>query len=292
MTKHTVINKRLFINIGTNPTLDFYSTRIVFIDPQVEDYQSLVLGVLPDTSVVLLDANQDGIKQISQVLESHQGITSLHIVSHGAPGCIYLGNTQLSYETLNYYAADLMGWANALSEDAQLLLYGCNVAQTEPGVLFIRCLSELTGAVVAASNDLTGNAALGGDWELEVSTGDIVPHLAFRQEVIAAYTSILPVVLDPSFDSDGKVTTNLGSTDIGRSIALQDDGKILVAGVSNNNFAVVRYKSDGTLDSSFGSAGKVNTNLGSTDIGYSIALQGDGKILVAGVSGNNFAVVR
>ncbi|AVH63458.1 putative Ig domain-containing protein [Nostoc sp. 'Peltigera membranacea cyanobiont' N6] len=292
MTKHTVINKRLFINIGTNPTLDFYSTRIVFIDPQVEDYQSLVLGVLPDTSVVVLDANQDGIKQISQVLESHQGITSLHIVSHGAPGCIYLGNTQLSYETLNYYAADLMGWANALSEDAQLLLYGCNVAQTEPGVLFIRCLSELTGAVVAASNDLTGNAALGGDWELEVSTGDIVPHLAFRQEVIAAYTSILPVVLDPSFDSDGKVTTNLGSTDIGRSIALQDDGKILVAGVSNNNFAVVRYKSDGTLDSSFGSAGKVNTNLGSTDIAYSIALQGDGKILVAGVSGNNFAVVR
>ncbi|MEH2443788.1 putative Ig domain-containing protein, partial [Nostoc sp.] len=146
--------------------------------------------------------------------------------------------------------------------------------------------------VVAASNDLTGNAALGGDWELEVSTGDIVPHLAFRQEVIAAYTSILPVVLDPSFDSDGKVTTNLGSTDIGRSIALQDDGKILVAGVSNNNFAVVRYKSDGTLDSSFGSAGKVNTNLGSTDIAYGIALQGDGKILVAGVSGNNFAVVR
>ncbi|MEH2263255.1 DUF4347 domain-containing protein [Nostoc sp.] len=68
MTKHTVINKRLFINIGTNPTLDFYSTRIVFIDPQVEDYQSLVLGVLPDTSVVVLDANQDGIKQISQVL--------------------------------------------------------------------------------------------------------------------------------------------------------------------------------------------------------------------------------
>ncbi|MEA5604707.1 DUF4347 domain-containing protein, partial [Nostoc sp. UHCC 0252] len=292
MTKPSVIKKTLSTNIGTNPTLDFYSTRIVFIDPQVEDYQSLVMGVLADTSVVVLDANQDGIKQISQVLESYQGVTSLHIVSHGAPGCIYLGNSQLSGKTLNHYAADLMGWANALSEDAQLLLYGCNVAQTESGVLFINCLSELTSAVVAASNDLTGNSALGGDWELEVCTGDIVPHLVFRQEIIATYTSILSVVLDTSFGSGGKVITDLGGTDIGRSVVIQDDGKILVAGVSNNNFAVVRYNSEGTLDTSFGSTGKVITDLGSTDFGYSIALQADGKILVAGRRGSDFAVVR
>ncbi|MEH1949260.1 MAG: putative Ig domain-containing protein, partial [Nostoc sp.] len=298
MIKHS-INKNFTIHkisnsINIKPTLDLYPTRLVFIDPQVDDYQSLVMGVLPDTSVVVLDANQDGIEQISQVLESHQGVNSLHIVSHGAPGCIYLGNSQLNNETLNRYAAKLMGWANALSEDAQLLLYGCKVAQTELGVLFIRCLSELTSAVVAASDDLTGSAALGGNWELEVSTAPIVPRLAFGQEVITAYTSILPVVLDDSFDSDGKVTTDIGTntTDIAYSIALQDDGKILVAGVSNNNFAVVRYESNGSLDTSFGTAGKVTTNLGSTDIAYSIALQDDGKILVAGVSSSNFAVLR
>ncbi len=297
MTKHTVINKRLSINISTNPTLDLYSTRIVFIDPQVDDYQSLVMGVLPDTSVVVLDANQDGIEQISQVLESHQGITSLHIVSHGAPGCIYLGNSQLNNETLNRYAAKLMGWANALSEDAQLLLYGCNVAQTEPGVLFIKCLSELTGATVAASDDLTGSAALGGDWELEVSTGAIVPRLAFGQEVISAYTSVLAVVVvDTTFDSDGKVITDIGAktSDTARSVVIQEDGKILVAGVSSNNFAVVRYNSDGSLDTSFDNDGKVSTDIGSktSDTGRSIAVQNDGKILVAGASSNNFAVVR
>ncbi|MEH2208188.1 MAG: putative Ig domain-containing protein [Nostoc sp.] len=298
MIKHSS-NKNFTIqkisnSINIKPTLDLYPTRLVFIDPQVDDYQSLVMGVLPDTSVVVLDANQDGIEQISQVLESHQGVNSLHIVSHGAPGCIYLGNSKLNNETLNRYAAQLMGWANALGEDAQLLLYGCKVAQTEPGVLFIRCLSELTGAVVAASDDLTGSAALGGDWELEVSTAPIVPRLAFEQEVITAYASILPVVLDDSFDSDGKVTTDIGTntTDIAYSIALQDDGKILVAGVSTSNFAVVRYNSNGSLDTSFGTAGKVTTNLGSTDIAYSIALQDDGKILVAGVSSSNFAVVR
>ncbi|MFN6451438.1 MAG: putative Ig domain-containing protein [Nostoc sp. EfeVER01] len=298
MIKHSS-NKNFTIHkisnsINIKPTLDLYPTRLVFIDPQVDDYQSLVMGVLPDTSVVVLDANQDGIEQISQVLESYQGVNSLHIVSHGAPGCIYLGKSQLNNETLNRYAAQLMGWANALSEDAQLLLYGCKVARNEAGVLFIRCLSELTGAVVAASDDLTGSAALGGDWELEVSTAPIVPRLAFGQEVITAYASILPVVLDDSFDSDGKITTDIGTntTDMAYSIALQDDGKILVAGVSNNNFAVVRYNSNGSLDTSFGTAGKVTTNLGSTDIAYSIALQDDGKILVAGVSSSNFAVLR
>ncbi|MGV0101665.1 Ig family protein [Nostoc sp. DSM 114160] len=298
MIKHNS-NKNFTINkisnsINIKSTLDLYPTRLVFIDPQVDDYQSLVMGVLPDTSIVVLDANQDGIEQISRVLESHQGVNSLHIVSHGAPGCIYLGNNQLNNETLNRYAAQLMGWANALGEDAQLLLYGCKVAQTEPGVLFIRCLSELTGAVVAASDDLTGSAALGGDWELEVSTGSIVPRLAFGQEVITAYASILSVVLDANFDSDGKVTTDIGTntTDIARSIVIQDDGKILVAGVSNNNFAVVRYNSNGSLDTSFNSTGKVTTDFGNTDIAYSIALQDDGKILVAGASSSNFAVVR
>ncbi|MEH1968191.1 putative Ig domain-containing protein [Nostoc sp.] len=301
MIKHSS-NKNFTINkisnsINSKPTLDLYPTRLVFIDPQVDDYQSLVMGVLPDTSVVVLDANQDGVEQISQVLESHQGVKSLHIVSHGAPGCIYLGNSQLNNETLNRYAAQLMGWANALSEDSQLLLYGCKVAQTEPGVLFIRCLSELTGAVVAASDDLTGSAALGGDWELEVCTGDIVPRLAFGKEVIAAYTSVLSVVLlDASFDSDGKVITDIGSgtSDTARSVVIQTDGKILVAGVSSSNFAVVRYNSDGTLDTSFDSDGKVITDIGSktSDTGRSIALQADGKILVAGVSSSNFAVVR
>ncbi|MEH2044957.1 DUF4347 domain-containing protein, partial [Nostoc sp.] len=294
--KNFTINK-ISNSINIKPTLDLYPTRLVFIDPQVDDYQSLVMGVLPDTLVVVLDANQDGIEQISQVLESHQGVNSLHIVSHGAPGCIYLGNSQLNNETLNLYAAQLMGWANALSEDAQLLLYGCKVAQTEPGVLFISCLSELTGAVVAASDDLTGSAVLGGDWELEVSTAPIVPRLAFGQEVITAYASILSTVfLDTSFDSDGKVITDIGSktNDTARSVVIQADGKILVAGASSNNFAVVCYNSDGSLDNSFGSNGKVTTDIGtnSSDIAYSVTLQGDGKILVAGVSSGNFAVVR
>ncbi|MEH2043013.1 putative Ig domain-containing protein [Nostoc sp.] len=201
------------IPIAKEPTQDLYeqipATHLVFIDPQVENYQSLVAGVLPNTSVVVLDPDQNGIEQISQVLATHQEINTLHIVSHGAPGQVYLGNSQLSYETLNHYAWQLMDWANVLSADAQLLLYGCEVGQTEQGKAFVQRLSELTGAVVAASDDLTGSTALGGDWELEVSTGAIVPTLAFQPEVMAAYASVLSVPLVANAIQDQEATEDI-----------------------------------------------------------------------------------
>ena len=97
---------------------------------------------------------------------------------------------------------------------------------------------------------------------------------------------------DTSFDTDGIVTTDIGnSSDSGQSVAVQADGKILVAGDSYNgstnyDFALVRYNTNGTTDTSFDSDGKVTTDVGTTnDSGYSVAVQADGKILVAGDSG-------
>jgi uncharacterized delta-60 repeat protein len=107
--------------------------------------------------------------------------------------------------------------------------------------------------------------------------------------------------LDTSFDSDGKVTTDIASdNDFAYSVALQSDGKIVVAGHSDNgsneDFALVRYNTDGTLDTSFDSDGKVTTGIGSEDDAFSVAIQSDGKIVVAGLrsNGNNrdFALVR
>jgi uncharacterized delta-60 repeat protein len=102
--------------------------------------------------------------------------------------------------------------------------------------------------------------------------------------------------LDTSFDSDGKVTTNLGSNDEGNSITLQADGKILVAGSSNYNFALARYNTDGSLDTSFDGDGKLTTDFGASDFGESITVQTDGKILVAGHTSSTsdyyFAIAR
>ncbi len=109
--------------------------------------------------------------------------------------------------------------------------------------------------------------------------------------------------LDTSFSGDGMVTTAIGPGDDNRySVTVQADGKILVAGYSNNgtnfDFALVRYNADGTLDTSFGGDGMVTTAIGSAaDVGCSVALQADGKILVAGYSTQagteiDFALVR
>jgi uncharacterized delta-60 repeat protein len=109
--------------------------------------------------------------------------------------------------------------------------------------------------------------------------------------------------LDTSFDGDGIVTTNIGSvSDTAESIALQSDGKIVAAGyfyteATNYDFTVVRYNTDGSLDTSFSGDGIVTTDItGSFDFASSIAIQSDGKIVVAGYAFKfgfyDFAVVR
>ncbi|MCU0780787.1 MAG: choice-of-anchor D domain-containing protein [Akkermansiaceae bacterium] len=95
-------------------------------------------------------------------------------------------------------------------------------------------------------------------------------------------------LLDAGFSGDGIVTTQLGTADdVGRSVALQSDGKILVAGYfstgSTWDFALVRLKTDGTLDTGFSQDGKVPTDFGGTnDYARSVVVQTNGKILVAG----------
>jgi len=108
----------------------------------------------------------------------------------------------------------------------------------------------------------------------------------------------------PSFKvGDAEITTSFGiSGDFGKSVAVQTDGKILVAGYTvntdfNTDFAIARYNQDGSLDSSFNFGGKVTTPIGiSGDSAYSMTLQGDGKILIAGISSNgtnfDFALTR
>ncbi len=101
----------------------------------------------------------------------------------------------------------------------------------------------------------------------------------------ARYTS--GGTLDGSFGTGGKQTTTFGSsTDIAKAVILQSDAKIIVAGYSYTGsayaFATVRYNTGGTVDTSFGSGGKVTTGIGTSSLAYSAALQPDGKIVLAG----------
>nr|WP_290129339.1 calcium-binding protein [Streptomyces chartreusis] len=100
--------------------------------------------------------------------------------------------------------------------------------------------------------------------------------------------------LDTGFDADGRVTTAFADADVIGGVALQSDGKIVVSGFSDFDFALARYNPTGTLDSGFSGDGKVTTDFGSgtLDRGSDLALQSDGKIVVAGMSQAEFAVAR
>lgn len=100
---------------------------------------------------------------------------------------------------------------------------------------------------------------------------------------------------DTSFGSSGKILTDLGrSYEKAYALGIQSDGKIVVAGDGDGDFAVVRYNRTGSIDTSFGTTGKVITDIGndSTEAAYALAIQSDGKIVVAGTSGGDIAIVR
>jgi len=102
--------------------------------------------------------------------------------------------------------------------------------------------------------------------------------------------------LDSTFGSGGIVTTDLGANDNALSVALQADGKIVVAGRGSPNnvsgFTVVRYNTNGSLDTTFGSGGIVTTPTGEFSAAQDLAVQSDGKIVVTGSGSLGITVVR
>lgn len=112
--------------------------------------------------------------------------------------------------------------------------------------------------------------------------------------VLARYNS--NGTLDTTLGGSGILITDLGQNEVGNDLTIQNDGKIIVAGKRYNetssDFLLVRYNSDGSLDTSFGDAGKVISDLGGSDSALGVALQPDGKILASGARDGDAVVAR
>ena len=178
--------------VTTNQNLDFSlesNNNLVFINSDLNNYQTLVSGV-DRADVVILDSTQNGIEQITQVLTNYQQLDSIQILSHGDSGSLQLGSTILSNNNLDSYSSELTSWSDSLTEHGDILLFGCNVG-AGAGIDLVTNLSHLTKADIAASNDLTGSSALGGDWDLEVTTGEIEASIALDRVTRNAYNSVL-----------------------------------------------------------------------------------------------------
>ncbi len=167
-------------------------SEVVFVDPTVPNYQELLAGMDPHIDVVMLDGGTDGMHQMASVLEGRTGIDAIHIISHGSAGELHLGTGTLSTESMsNQYAQDLATIQTALSEQADILVYGCEFAKGDAGQAAVDMLAQLTGGDVQASTDLTGSISLGGDWEFEVSTGTIETSLAIDYDAQMNWAGIL-----------------------------------------------------------------------------------------------------
>ena len=167
--------------------------QIVFIDSQIEKYQLLIAGVVPGIKTVVIERARDGIKQITSALNQFS-TNKIHIVAHGSPGCLYLGNTTLSLDTIVQYQSDLQTWFSSSDIDRQssLLIYGCSVAIGDAGSEFVAKLHQATTATVSASTTPIGNSAKGGDWVLDVCRGALpTPSLAFTPQALANYEGVL-----------------------------------------------------------------------------------------------------
>jgi hypothetical protein len=143
---------------------------VVFVDSRVKDADSLLKGVAPGTQVVQLDASKDGLQQIADYLDTHQGISSVQIIAHGNAGDLWLGNSYLSADNVAARSAVLAEIGKDMNVGGDILIYGCYTAEGERGLSFVDSLAQLTGRDIAASSNRTG---VGGDWNLEIATGNI-----------------------------------------------------------------------------------------------------------------------
>ncbi|NJR48447.1 MAG: DUF4347 domain-containing protein [Leptolyngbyaceae cyanobacterium CSU_1_3] len=168
----------------------YSATSLLLIDSRIQDAQSLIAGVRSGTEVHILNPLQDAIEQITKLLLGRTEIETLHLVSHGRAGGVLLGADWLDLERLDRATNELQTWSNSFSQNADILLYGCDVAKGE-GTAFVERLAQQTGVDVAASIDPTGHQTLSGNWTLEFTTGTIAATDIFQSWVQEKYSDIL-----------------------------------------------------------------------------------------------------
>ncbi len=204
-------------------------SEIVFIDQGVDHWESLAEQIRTDHALLIeIDSGVDGISQISHSLQKFSNISAIHLVSHGAAGEIVLGNSVLSLDTLNARSAEIAQWNLSLSDGADLLIYGCDVAASPAGRTLTESLAALCNCDVATSDDVTGHADLGGDWDLEYQVGQlqsqIVPGLAIQQNWMGTLDISSNQVVHLQFDeaAGNAASDNSGNGNDGALTGTQD----------------------------------------------------------------------
>jgi VCBS repeat-containing protein len=220
-------------------------TEIAFVLDNVADWQTLAAGVRAGVEVVVLDSTGDGLAQMAAYLASKTpgSVDAIHLLGHGSSGSLNLGALTLNTGNLQQHAATLAQIGGALTADGDWLLYGCNVAEGAAGLNLLGQLAQASGADVAASSDLTGGTALGGDWVLEQTAGAL-GTAAFD---VAGFEQLLADVVIGNLSADTLSSTTSG---IGQSFIATKTGVLtsikLALNSANSNTTLKIYQGEGT----------------------------------------------
>ncbi|NEO87833.1 MAG: DUF4347 domain-containing protein, partial [Spirulina sp. SIO3F2] len=220
-----------FSDTGENPN------QAVFIDAWADNSTDLLFGAEAGTVAQIIEQDQHGITAISEQLavisDSVGKLDSVAIVAEGNEGNFWLGNQWIRTENISDYAAQLQGWGEALTENADLLLYSCFTALGGTGEALVQQIADLTGADVAASVDATGSVNYGGDWVLEQTTGEIEATSPFTDSTLTAWDGKLAMRTVTSLlddNSGGTLRAEIAAASAGDFITFGVVGTVILNG--------------------------------------------------------------
>ncbi|HAS24256.1 MAG TPA: hypothetical protein DCR64_01480, partial [Vibrio sp.] len=122
---------------------------LVVIDSSIEGTETLIEQIevtSPDSElfILYLDDASDALEPVNQFIEINENISGIHLLTHGTSEGIYLGSTLFTSNSLLSQADAFAEWGSSLTDDADILIYGCDVAQTQQGKAFIQQLAAIT----------------------------------------------------------------------------------------------------------------------------------------------------
>ncbi|MFN9229929.1 MAG: cadherin domain-containing protein [Planctomycetota bacterium] len=236
---------------------------LVVIDRGVENYELLLDDIQsrlpPDHTLLLIDSTTDGWLQLTQYLQGQSGIQEIHLFSHAASGELQLGTARVDLDDLLNDESSAI-WQRALNPNADILLYGCELAADSSGQSFISQFALFSGADIAASVDQSGTTS-NADWDLEYTVGELSGHSLFSSVDTLLWEGELAA---QALSLSGE--QNLGVLDRGSAdaVAMHSDGSFVI--VWSHDFSgnwgirAARFFADGTQNGGLISVNETTVN--------------------------------
>ncbi len=176
---------------------------LVVINGTVPEREAILAELKPNQEVLILD-DGSGLDQLNDYLDAHEGkYDAIHFVTHGREGLLSINGEHFDAEHVD--ASEWSAVGEHLTNDGDILLYGCDIAATAEGKLLVDRIAEASGADVAASDDATG---VSGDWDLEYTVGDM-ETAAVSIDGYDHDLSPTTITVDTLFDDDDASTVSL-----------------------------------------------------------------------------------